>query len=94
MVYVRYLVWDAWNVDHIARHGITAVEVDEVFAGLTVTSETYADRLRVIGSTGAGQLLTVILAPQGLDIYYTVTARPASRKERRIYRSTLMEDET
>ena len=50
-----------------------------------MTSETYNGRIRAIGPTEAGRMLAVILAPQGGDLYYTVTARPASRKERRRY---------
>ena len=33
-------------------------------------------------------LLSAILAPQGQGYYYVVTARPAAKKERRIYRQT------
>lgn len=85
MVYVRRLVWDAWNVDHIARHGVAPEEVEEVCHRETMTSETYNGRLRLLGTSFAGRMLTIILAPQGDDIYYPVTARPASRRERRRY---------
>ncbi|MBI2888172.1 MAG: hypothetical protein HYY02_13340 [Chloroflexi bacterium] len=53
--------------------------------GSPMTSETNKERVRVVGPTLAGRMLTVILAPQGQDVYYPVTARPASRKERRRY---------
>ena len=48
-----------------------------------MTSATYAGRPRVVGPTAAGVLLTAILAPRGRGVYYRVTARPASRQERR-----------
>jgi len=35
--------------------------------------------------TRKGRMLTVILAPKGENVYYAVTARPASRKERSLY---------
>jgi uncharacterized DUF497 family protein len=61
--------------------------VDEVCHSDPLVSETYNDRLRVIGLTNGGQLLTVILAKEAEGIYYAVTARPASRKERQLHRS-------
>lgn len=85
MVSVRRLVWDEWNVAHIARHGITQDEVDEICCSKPFASATYKGRLRLIGETRSGKIVTVILAPKGEDVYYPVTARPASRKERKIY---------
>ncbi len=85
MVYVRRLRWDAWNVAHIARHHVTPEEVEEVCQGVAMTSETYLGRLRLIGASSSGRMLTIILAPEDEDVYYTITARPASRKERGRY---------
>src|SRR5438270_771637 len=50
-----------------------------------LSSGTYAGRLRIIGPTARGRLLTAILAPRGRGVFYPVTARPASRDERRLY---------
>ena len=85
MVYVRRLIWDAWNVAHIARHQVLHEEVEQVSHGNFLSSGTYAGRLRIIGPTARGRLLTAILAPRGRGVYYPVTARPASRNERRLY---------
>lgn len=88
MIHVRRLIWDDWNVAHIARHDVTPAEVEEVCHGSPIADETYADRLRLIGATVNGNLLTVILAPQNeVAVYYPVTARPSSKKERRRYRA-------
>jgi uncharacterized DUF497 family protein len=87
MLIVRRLLWDLWNVDHIARHEVTVDEVDEICQQNPITSETYAGRLRLIGRTQGGKILTVILSPQSEEgVYYPVTARTASRKERQLYR--------
>ena len=86
MLDVRDLIWDDWNTRHIARHGVTPGDVVEVCRKWHIVRETYADRLIVIGANGGGDLLTVILNPRGDSVYYPVTARPASRKERRAYR--------
>lgn len=79
------MIWDEWNVAHIARHGIAQDEVEEICRSKPLTSATYKGRLRVIGETRMGRMLTAILAPKGKGVYYPVTARPASRKERKIY---------
>ena len=92
MVNVRHLDWDDWNVDHIARHGVSRDDVEEVCHGTPTEDETYRNRLRLVGPTAVGNLLTVILAPQDEDgVYYVVTARPAAKKERRIYRERMGE---
>jgi uncharacterized protein len=83
---IGWLVWDQWNVDHIGRHEVSPEEVKQVCRGSCHISETYAGRLRIIGLTDAGRMLTVILAPKGEDAFYPVTARSASRKERALYR--------
>jgi uncharacterized DUF497 family protein len=79
------LIWDAANIAHIARHAVTKDEVEQVCANRRITSQTYTGRIRVIGETSDRRLLTVILAPKVDDLYYPVTARLASRKERALY---------
>ena len=85
MLVIRRLIWDSWNVAHIARHAVTPDEVEEVCHGQPMFTETYGGRLRVIGATKVGRLLTVILSLKSQDVYYPVTARSASRKEQHLY---------
>ena len=87
MTPIRRLVWDDWNTAHIARHGVSPAEVEEVCENDPMISATYKERIRAVGLTRAGEMLTAILAPQGGGVYYPVTARPASRQERRRYRA-------
>jgi uncharacterized protein len=84
-VEVRRLRWDPGNVAHIARHGVTPEEVEQVCHAEHAQREAYGGRIMLIGPTVAGRLLSVVLEPEGAGDYYPVTARPASRKERRIY---------
>jgi uncharacterized DUF497 family protein len=86
MIEVKDLLWDAWNVVHIARHEVTPEEVEEVCAEGGSIEAGYAGCLRLVGPTRQGRILAVVLAPKGNGIYYPVTARPASRKERRRYK--------
>jgi hypothetical protein len=61
--------------------------VEEVCHDEPMASETYKGRLRVVGLSRSGRILTVILAPTPeAGVYYPVTARPADRKEWRNYR--------
>lgn len=88
MVSVRRLIWDDWNVLHIARHQVLPEEAREVCEGDPIFRGSYAGRILAIGPTRAGRMLTVALdpEPEGEGVFYPVTARPASRKERRRYR--------
>ena len=86
MLSIRLLVWDDWNITHIARHQVSREEVEQACHGDHIFLESYRGRLILIGPTAAGRILAVILAPEGDDVYYVVTARSADRKERRIYR--------
>ena len=89
MTDILRLIWDDWNIAHIARHAVVPEEVEQVCQGLPMFSETYGDRLRVVGPTRRRRMLTIILAPKEAGFYYPVTARPASRKERRRYQELL-----
>ena len=88
MIAIRRLVWDDWNVAHIARHGVTPEDMEEVCQGSYLVRQTYQARFMVIGPNVAGNLLSAILAPEGEGAYYVVTARPSAKQEHRIYRDT------
>ena len=79
------LIWDPWNVRHIERHGVTLREVEEVCAGTFTPSQSYAGRILLVGSTNESRILAIVVEPQSSGVYYVVTARPASRRERRRY---------
>jgi uncharacterized DUF497 family protein len=84
---LKRLAWDAWNVEHIARHGVTPEEVAVVCLGEVVVRQSYQGRLLIIGPNSKGRLLAVVMAPQaGEGVFYPITARVADRKEQRLYR--------
>lgn len=76
------LVWDEWNIEHIAKHGVTKVEVEEIFTMVLRAKKSYKGRLMVFGKTKEKRLLAVVLEKQERG-YYVLSARNASRKERR-----------
>jgi len=86
MLVVRRLIWDSWNIDHIARHDVTPEEVDELCQADPLVQQGKKGRLALSGLTLAGRFLVVILDPEPEPgVYYPVTAHPASGKYRRIY---------
>ena len=75
------------NIAHIARHGVTPARWRRWSMVCTCRSRRMQDEQFSSGAH-SGRMVTVILDlndPQGT--YYVVTARPASRKERRHYQS-------
>jgi len=96
MVYVRGLVWNDWNVEHIARHNVTPQEVEEACLAGGLVLRGKKGRLVFIAPTRAGAVLAVVLDPEPEEegIYYPVTGRPASRKERRLYEARKKGDDS
>ncbi len=86
VVIVRKLIWDSWNIAHIARHDVTPEEVDQVCQNDPVVQEGKKGRILVIGSTENERILIVILDPEEeKDVYYPVTAYTASKRLRQVY---------
>ncbi len=85
MLYIRELLFDDWNEDHIAQHGITPEEVEQACLANPLVSKVREQRLRAIGQTEAGRYLAIILAHRGRGIYYPITARDATVAERKLY---------
>jgi uncharacterized DUF497 family protein len=87
MILIRRLRWDDWNIAHIARHRVTPEEVEQVCHGHFVLLRGKKGRVIIVGPTHRRRLLAVVLEPEPEEegVYYPVTARPAARKERRLY---------
>ncbi len=72
--------------EHIARHHVSASEVEEVVFGHHANFRTRHGHYGVVGQTEAGRYLTIFIAPRGGGVYGLVTARDADDAERRMYR--------
>ena len=80
--------WDDEAAEHIARHEVTRQEVNEVMTDPdALEAETYGQRLLIMGKTEMNRLLTVVLGQWDAEKGYVVTARPMSKKEKRLYRA-------
>lgn len=76
------LVWDAWNIQHIWRHKVEPFEVEEAITRQIRVDKSYKGRLMIFGETKTGRILAIILEREESN-YYVLTARSASRRERR-----------
>jgi uncharacterized DUF497 family protein len=85
-VRINELAWDEWNDEHIARHGVTQDEVEEIADSAPHILRSRGGTYRLIGQTFGGRLLTVVVSPRGSGVFYVVTARDADADERRAYR--------
>jgi hypothetical protein len=87
---IHEFIWPQERVDHIAEHGVTPEEVEEVCFGKTLVLRTKSEGENpvyyVLGQTAAGRYLfcVVIRFPDGVG--YPVSARSMTAKEKRRYR--------
>lgn len=87
-IIIKRLLWNEWNVKHIAKHAVIPEEVEEICSNSYSYSSDDArhGRFIITGITSKGRILAVIIEPtEQEDIYYPVSARDASRKERKAY---------
>lgn len=89
MVTINKLIWDEWNVSHIARHSVKPNEVEEICYGDPLVQQGNKGRIVLIGPTISGQIIEVVLDPEPNEgVYYVVTAHVASKKDRILYQKT------
>ncbi|MCQ1576676.1 BrnT family toxin [Streptomyces parvus] len=83
---VDELIWDDWNEEHIAKHGVSPGEVEEACQTKPVKAyRTRNDTYALLGTTDSGRHLCVFLAPRGKGVFYVVTARDMHPRERRSF---------
>lgn len=86
MITVKKLIWDPWNVRHIARHNISPDQVEAVCHGSPlVLRGQQKNRLVLIGLTEENLVMTVILESKGKGKYYPITAYPTDKHDVVLY---------
>lgn len=80
---IKELIWDDWNREHIKKHQVSVNEVEEGCNQQIKSFKSYKERLIILGKTQNSRLLTLVLTKKSRGVYYLVTARDMSRKERR-----------
>lgn len=82
---IKRLVWDRWNINHIARHNVEQEEVEEVCSSRNLFEKGRDGTYQITGQTESGRFLSIVAVPRG-NGFYPVTARDADDKERRRFR--------
>lgn len=82
---IRKLVWDEWNIEHIARHNVEPEEVEQVCISKNLFERGRDGTYQVTGQTETGRYLTIILVLRR-NGFYPVTARDASDTERKRFK--------
>ena len=84
---IRAIIWPEERIEHIARHGVTPYEVEEVCFGRALAQRAKSEGNNpvyyVLGQTIAGRYLFCVIIQFPDNNGYPVTARPMSAKERR-----------
>ena len=80
--------WIDWNIDHIAKHGVTPEEAEWVVEN---ASSPYPecqedDKWLVIGRGRGGRYVQVVFVLDDDDTVFVIHSRPLTDKERRRYR--------
>ena len=85
--------WDEGNIAHITKHDVLPSETEEVIANWPLDLEyEFREgemRLRQVGETLAGRVLTVVSTFRN-DVTRVVAAYPASRFLRKLYEKELV----
>lgn len=83
---IKRLLWDETNVEHIATHGVTPDQVEEVCFSRPVLLKSRAGTRLALGQTVAGEYLFVVLRLEDSGSARCITARPMTTTEKRLYR--------
>lgn len=78
--------WNAWNIGHVAAHGVSPEEAEEVVLNARPPYPSYEGngKFLVRGQTDAGRFLQVVYVvdPDGRTLY-VIHARPLTESEKR-----------
>jgi uncharacterized DUF497 family protein len=80
--------WDEVNTRHIAKHGVTPPEAEQVVLNKPVDLEFQTgsgeERIVQLGETDEGRILVVVTTMRD-DLIRVVTAFPAAKRLRKLY---------
>ena len=83
---IRQLDWDEINEDHIARHGVSPREIDEMCVSDPLVRRGRRGAYLVYGQTLEGRYVFAVIEPKAVGIGRCVTARDMTNREKHNYR--------
>ena len=81
-IVVRYLIFDKYNLEHIKKHKVTWDEIEKVGKNFIYHRKTHTGRYLLVGRINL-RIITIVIRRISTSKYYPVTARDASKKERK-----------
>lgn len=81
-VTVKYLVFDEYNLEHIKKHNVTREEIEEIGKNFLYHRKTHTGRYLAVGRVNK-RIITLVIRRISVGKYYLITARDASKKERK-----------
>lgn len=81
-VIVRSLIFDKYNLEHIKKHDVSKEEIEQAGKNFIYHRRTHTGRYLAVGRVGS-RIITLVIRRLSVGIYYVVTARDASKKERK-----------
>lgn len=85
MIKINRVIWEDWNINHIAKHNVIQGEVEEVLHSKFVICPSYRDRILITGKTSRDRFITIIAHEEVKNVYYIITARDATEPEIKEY---------
>lgn len=79
---IKKLTWQSWNKEHIKKHNVSVEEVEMAAKNMVAHKKGYLGRYIAIGRSGI-RILAVIVNREKTGQYVVVTARDASKEERK-----------
>lgn len=80
--------WDVHNLKHLAKHGISRPDAEDVFSGnhtlLEYQREGDEERWIAVGATRVGRILEIVFAVRG-EAIRPITGWPASKEMSDVY---------
>ena len=88
---IAALHWDDVNIEHIARHGLDPVEIEDVCFGKHFCFRGRERRYILYGKTESGRMIMVVLERRFKQVFRPITAREMTDEERHRYRRKIGE---
>ncbi len=83
---ISQILWDEESVYHIAKHGISPIEVEEaIFEGNPLILKSRDGRYIVLSRALSGRYMTIVVAFKLKGRVKMITARDMDEKERKYY---------
>ena len=83
------LYWDDHNIDHVAQHGVTPNEVEDICFGIHISRKEGGQRYILSGQTDCGRYLNVVIEKVAGGIFRPITAFDMSETYKRRYKRKL-----